>query len=113
MSKVSRDEIIEVLKTVYDPEIPVNIVDLGLIYGIEIDEKGKVHILMTLTAPGCPIGDTIAFEIKDKLLQIEGVSDVEVEITFDPPWTLDRITEEGREVLRRSLIFMVGRRNKK
>ena len=55
---------------------------------------------MTLTAPGCPIGDTIAFEIKDKLLQIEGVSDVEVEITFDPPWTLDRITEEGREVLR-------------
>ncbi|MDT7879994.1 MAG: iron-sulfur cluster assembly protein, partial [Candidatus Hydrothermia bacterium] len=97
---VSRDEIIEVLKTVYDPEIPVNIVDLGLIYGIEIDEKGKVHILMTLTAPGCPIGDTIAFEIKDKLLQIEGVSDVEVEITFDPPWTLDRITEEGREVLR-------------
>jgi len=100
MSNVSRDEIIEVLKTVYDPEIPVNIVDLGLIYGIEIDEKGKVHILMTLTAPGCPIGDTIAFEIKDKLLQIEGVSDVEVEITFDPPWTLDRITEEGREVLR-------------
>jgi FeS assembly SUF system protein len=100
MSKVSRDEIIEVLKTVYDPEIPVNIVDLGLIYGIEIDEKGKVHILMTLTAPGCPIGDTIAFEIKDKLLQIEGVSDVEVEITFDPPWTLDRISEEGREVLR-------------
>jgi FeS assembly SUF system protein len=100
MANVSRDEIIEVLKTVYDPEIPVNIVDLGLIYGIEIDEKGKVHILMTLTAPGCPIGDTIAFEIKDKLLQIEGVSDVEVEITFDPPWTLDRITEEGREVLR-------------
>ena len=100
MSKVSRDEVIEVLKTVYDPEIPVNIVDLGLIYGIEIDDKGKVHILMTLTAPGCPIGDTIAFEIKDKLLQIEGVSDVEVEITFDPPWTLDRITEEGREVLR-------------
>jgi Predicted metal-sulfur cluster biosynthetic enzyme len=71
MSKVSRDEIIEVLKTVYDPEIPVNIVDLGLIYGIEIDDKGKVHILMTLTAPGCPIGDTIAFEIKDKLLQMK------------------------------------------
>ncbi|MEO0224168.1 MAG: iron-sulfur cluster assembly protein [candidate division WOR-3 bacterium] len=100
MAKVSRDEIIEVLKTVYDPEIPVNIVDLGLVYGIEIDENGKVYILMTLTAPGCPIGDTIAFEIKDKLLQIEGVSDVEVEITFDPPWTIDRITEEGREVLR-------------
>lgn len=100
MAKVSRDEIIEVLKTVYDPEIPVNIVDLGLIYGIEIDENGKVYILMTLTAPGCPIGDTIAFEIKDKLSQVEGVSDVEVEITFDPPWTIDRITEDGREVLR-------------
>ncbi len=100
MTKVSRDELIEVLKTVYDPEIPVNIVDLGLIYGLEISEDGKVYILMTLTAPGCPIGDSIAFEIKDKLMQIEGISDVEVEFTFDPPWTLDRITDEGREVLR-------------
>ncbi len=100
MTKVSRDEVIEVLKTVYDPEIPVNIVDLGLIYGLEILDDGKVHILMTLTAPGCPIGDSIAFEIKDKLMQIEGVSDVEVEFTFDPPWTLDRITDEGKEILR-------------
>ncbi|MEO0143893.1 MAG: iron-sulfur cluster assembly protein [candidate division WOR-3 bacterium] len=99
-AKISRDEVIEVLKTVYDPEIPVNIVDLGLIYGLEIREDGKIYILMTLTAPHCPIGDSIAFEIKDKLMQLEGVSDVEVEFTFDPPWTLDRITDEGREVLR-------------
>ncbi|MCS7244684.1 MAG: iron-sulfur cluster assembly protein [candidate division WOR-3 bacterium] len=100
MTTIKKEHIIEVLKTVYDPEIPVNIVDLGLIYGIEITEEGKVDILMTLTAPGCPIGDTIAFEIKDKLMQIEGITDVNVEITFEPPWTMDRITEDGREVLR-------------
>lgn len=100
MAIVRKEDVIEVLKTVYDPEIPVNIVDLGLIYGIEITEDGKVNILMTLTAPGCPIGDTIAFEIKDKLMQIEGITDVNVEITFEPPWTLDRISEDGREVLR-------------
>lgn len=100
MATIKKEDIIEILKTVYDPEIPVNIVDLGLIYGIEITENGKVNILMTLTAPGCPIGDTIAYEIKDKLMQIDGITDVDVEITFEPPWTLDRITEEGREVLR-------------
>ncbi len=97
---VKREEIIEVLKTIYDPEIPLNIYDLGLIYGIEISEDGKVHILMTLTAPGCPIADSLIYEIKDRLMQLEGVKDVEVELTFDPPWTLERITEEGKEILR-------------
>ncbi len=97
---IKREEIIEVLKTIYDPEIPLNIYDLGLIYGIEISEDGKVHILMTLTAPGCPIADSLIYEIKDRLMQLEGVKDVEVELTFDPPWTLERITEEGKEILR-------------
>ncbi len=99
-STVKREDIIEVLKTVYDPEIPLNIYDLGLIYGIEISDDGKVHILMTLTAPGCPIADSLIYEIKDKLMQLEGVKDVEVELTFDPPWSLERITDEGKEILR-------------
>ncbi len=99
-SRVKREDIIEVLKTIYDPEIPLNIYDLGLIYGIEISDDGKIHILMTLTAPGCPIADSLIYEIKDKLMQLEGVRDVEVELTFDPPWTLERITDEGKEILR-------------
>lgn len=98
--KVKREDIIEVLKTIYDPEIPLNIYDLGLIYGIETSDDGKVHILMTLTAPGCPIADSLIYEIKDRLMQLEGVKDVEVELTFDPPWTLERITDEGKEILR-------------
>ncbi len=99
-SRVKREDIIEVLKTVYDPEIPLNIYDLGLIYGIEISDDGKVHILMTLTAPGCPIADSLIYEIKDRLMQLEGVKDVDVELTFDPPWSLERITDEGKEILR-------------
>ncbi len=99
-SRVKREDIIEVLKTVYDPEIPLNIYDLGLIYGIEISDDGKVHILMTLTAPGCPIADSLIYEIRDKLMQLEGVKDVDVELTFDPPWSLERITDEGKEILR-------------
>ncbi len=100
MAKVTKEQVLEVLKTVYDPEIPINIVDLGLIYGIDISEDGKIHILMTLTAPGCPIGDSLKFEIEDKLMQLEGVKEVDVEFTFDPPWTIDRISEEGKEMLR-------------
>ncbi len=99
-SRVKREDIIEVLKTVYDPEIPLNIYDLGLIYGIEISDDGKVHILMTLTAPGCPIADSLIYEIRDKLMQLEGVKNVDVELTFDPPWSLERITDEGKEILR-------------
>lgn len=94
----SREEIIEVLKTCYDPEIPVNIWDLGLIYDLR-QEDGKVYIRMTLTALGCPIGPILAEEIRTKLLALGGVEDVEVEIVFSPPWTPDRLTEEGRLVL--------------
>lgn len=94
----SREEIVEVLKTCYDPEIPVNIWDLGLIYDLR-QEDGKVYIRMTLTALGCPIGPLLAEEIRSKLMQLEGVEDVEVELVFSPPWTPDRLTEEGRLVL--------------
>ncbi len=94
----TREEIVEVLKTCYDPEIPVNIWDLGLIYDIA-QEDGKVKIQMTLTAVGCPIGPVLAEEIRWKVGQLPGVEEVDVEIVFSPPWSPDRLTEEGRLAL--------------
>jgi len=95
-----KDQVLEILHDVYDPEIPLNIADLGLIYDLQVSDEGDVYILMTLTAPGCPVGDLIAQEIQDRVLALPGVRDVRVDITFDPLWTPDRITEEGREALR-------------
>lgn len=89
----------EQLKSVYDPEIPVNIVDLGLIYSMEVIEnapKYKVLVNMTLTAPGCGMGPAIAADAKNKLLEIPGINDAEVEIVWDPPWTQDMISTEGK-----------------
>lgn len=94
----TREEIVEVLKTCYDPEIPVNIWDLGLIYDIH-QEDGRVKIQMTLTAMGCPIGPVLAEEIRWKVGQLPGVDEVDVEIVFSPPWTPERLTEEGRLAL--------------
>ncbi len=90
------DEVEEVLKTVYDPEIPVNIVDLGLVYELEADNDGKVKIIMTLTAPGCPVAGDIVAEVQQKTEAIEGVTDVYVHLTFDPPWNRDMMTEEAK-----------------
>ena len=94
------DEIRENLKSVFDPEIPVNVVDLGLIYRIEIEnieEKGRVVFVdLTLTAPGCGMGPVIAEDVKGKVLELQGVDDAEVEIVWDPPWTQDLISEEGK-----------------
>ncbi len=95
-----REQVLEILHDVYDPEIPLNIVDLGLIYDLQVSNEGEVFILMTLTAPGCPVGDLIAQEIQDRVLALPGVKDVRVELTFDPLWTPERITDEGREALR-------------
>jgi len=95
-----KEQVLEILHDVYDPEIPLNIADLGLIYDLQVSDEGDVYILMTLTAPGCPVGDLIAREIQDRVLALPGVRDVRVDITFDPLWTPDRITEEGREALR-------------
>ncbi len=94
----TREEIVEVLKTCYDPEIPVNIWDLGLIYDLS-QEDGKVKVQMTLTALGCPIGPVLAEEIRSKVGQLPGVEEVEVEIVFSPPWTPERLTDEGRLAL--------------
>ena len=90
------NKIEEVLRTVYDPEIPVNIVDLGLVYKLEVDEAGKVKITMTLTAPGCPVAGDIVAEVQQKTEAVEGVSDVYVHLTFDPPWNREMMTEEAK-----------------
>jgi len=91
-----RDQVEATLKNVYDPEIPVNIVDLGLVYEIEIKDEGKVQIKMTLTAPGCPVAGDIVFDVQTKVEAIEGVNDVHVQLTFDPPWDKEMMTEEAK-----------------
>jgi FeS assembly SUF system protein len=91
-----RDRIEEVLQTVHDPEIPVNIWELGLVYDVKIDENSKVKVIMTLTAPACPVAGEIIQEVHDKIEALEGVSDVHVHLTFDPPWTRDMMSEEAR-----------------
>ncbi len=91
-----RDKIEETLHTVYDPEIPVNIYDLGLVYEINIRENHDVRVVMTLTAPACPVAGDIIAEVESKLRAIEGIGDVHVHLTFDPPWTKDMMSEEAR-----------------
>lgn len=90
------DKIIENLREVYDPEIPVNIYDLGLIYNVDVDENNKVNIVMTLTAPGCPVADMLVDDTKQAALAVEGVADAEVELTFEPPWDKSMMSEEAR-----------------
>ena len=96
MDATLRDKIEEVLRTVHDPEIPVNIMELGLVYEIKIQEGGKVKITMTLTAPACPVAGDIIMEVESKVKAIEGITDVHVHLTFDPPWTRDMMTEEAK-----------------
>lgn len=90
------EKVYEQLHTVNDPEIPVDIVELGLIYGIEINDNGYVQITMTLTAPACPVAGEIVREVDEKIRGIEGVSDVNVMLTFNPPWTKDRMSEVAK-----------------
>ena len=89
-------KIIETLKTVFDPELPANVYDLGLIYDIDIKDNGYVNIKMTLTAPGCPVAGDIIMEVDNKIRAIENVSDVNVMLTFDPPWKKEMMTEEAK-----------------
>ncbi len=95
---VTKDQVYEALQSCYDPEIPVNIVDLGLIYDVEINED-KVTVKMTLTAPGCGMGPMIAADAKEKILGLPGVSDASVDLVWDPPWDPSRISEEAKEKL--------------
>ncbi len=93
------EQIIEQIKTVYDPEIPVNIYDLGLIYGIEFDENGIVLLTMTLTSPACPVAESLPMEVVEKIMMIEGVKDVDLRLVWDPPWTKDKMSEVARFAL--------------
>ncbi len=90
------DDIISALKTVYDPEIPADIYELGLIYKIDIEDDRSVKIDMTLTAPGCPVAGEMPGWVQNAVGAVEGISDVEVTMTFDPPWTPDRMSEEAQ-----------------
>jgi FeS assembly SUF system protein len=91
-----RDRIVEVLKTVRDPEIPVNVYDLGLVYGIDVDDDGKVEIRMTLTTPGCPAARLIPEQVRSRIAKIPGVLSASVELVWDPPWTRDRLSEDAK-----------------
>lgn len=91
-----KETIVERLKTIYDPEIPVNIFDLGLIYEVTIKEETKAHVLMTLTAPACPAAEILPAEVKEKALEVEGITEAEVELTFDPPWDQEMMSEEAK-----------------
>jgi FeS assembly SUF system protein len=95
-TNVLGDKIVRVLKTIYDPEIPVDIYELGLIYDVFVNEDYDVKILMTLTTPNCPVAETLPLEVEEKIKSINEVKDAEVEITFDPPWSQDLMSEEAK-----------------
>ena len=90
------EKIVGVLKTIFDPEIPVDIYELGLIYDVFVNEDFEVKILMTLTSPNCPVAETLPLEVEEKVKSIDEVKNAEVEITFDPPWTKDIMSEEAK-----------------
>lgn len=91
-----KSKIIEVLNTIYDPEIPVNIWELGFIYKLEVNSNNDVYILMTLTAPNCPVAESLPMEVQSRVSMVLGVNKVVVDVTFDPPWTMDRMTEAAK-----------------
>ena len=95
---INKDDVLDALKDVYDPEIPVNIVDLGLVYGVAVDNN-DVDVQMTLTFAGCCMGSYIAQQAEWRLAEIEGIDEVNVELVFDPPWNPEMITEDGKKLL--------------
>lgn len=90
------NKVVEVLKTIYDPEIPVDVYELGLIYEVKIDKQNAVEIEMTLTSPNCPVAESLPKEIEDKIAAIEGISSCKINIVFDPPWDKDMMSEEAK-----------------
>lgn len=91
-----KTKIVEILKTCYDPEIPVDIFELGLIYDINIDDEGVAHIKMTLTSPNCPVAGSLPLEVKDKAKSVIGIKDADVQIVWDPPWNPEMMSEEAK-----------------
>ena len=94
-----REQIVEALHSVYDPEIPVDIYELGLIYGIEIDPEGQAKIQMTLTSPGCPVAGILPEEVREKAASVQGITSAEVELVWDPPWDPSKMSEAARLTL--------------
>ncbi len=95
VQKIGSD-VLDVLRSIYDPEIPVDIYELGLIYDVQVSDEADVHILMTLTSPNCPVAESMPEEVREKTRSIDAVKNVEVELTFDPPWTKDLMSEEAK-----------------
>jgi len=95
MSELKKKVILEI-KKIYDPEIPVNIYELGLIYNIDIDEKNKVNIDMTLTSPNCPVAESLPNSVKDSVLKVDGVTDVNLKLVWDPPWDKNKMSEAAK-----------------
>jgi len=91
-----KSKVIEVVKKIYDPEIPVNIYELGLIYKIDVDEKNKVNVDMTLTSPNCPVAESLPNEVKENIKKVEGVSDVNLNLVWEPPWDKDKMSEAAK-----------------
>ena len=91
-----KEKVISEIKKIYDPEIPVNIYDLGLIYNIVVDEKNKVKIDMTLTSPNCPVAESLPNSVKNNVLKVDGVSDVDLNLVWDPPWDKDKMSEAAK-----------------
>ena len=91
-----KEKIVSEIKKIYDPEIPVNIYELGLIYKIEIDNTNKVEVEMTLTSPNCPVAESLPKMVKDNILRVEGVSDVDLKLVWSPPWTKDKMSEAAK-----------------
>ena len=95
-TRAKENEIIEVLKSIFDPEIPVDIYELGLIYEVKVNDAGDAHILMTLTSPNCPVAESLPAEVEQKSAKVEGINSAKVEITFEPPWSQDMMSEEAK-----------------
>ena len=91
-----KEKIILKIKKIYDPEIPVNIYELGLIYKVEVDEKNKVSVEMTLTSPNCPVAESLPNSVKENIMKVDGVSDVDLKLVWDPPWSKDKMTEAAK-----------------
>jgi protein containing DUF59 len=95
-TEIIGEKIVEILHTIYDPEIPVDIYELGLVYDVFINENKDVRILMTLTSPNCPVAEVLPMEVQEKVKTIDEINEVEVELTFDPPWSQDMMSEEAK-----------------
>ncbi len=94
-----KEQIYEQIKTVFDPEIPVNIYDLGLIYKVEVRDNGVVYLEMTLTSPACPVAESLPMEVQEKIMHVEGIKEVDLRVVFNPPWSKERMSEDARFAL--------------